>query len=61
MSPVKDGHHLDGPDLRLVADVTGSVIDEPQPAETASPAVPCGRGGLAALGTSIFWLDSICG
>jgi hypothetical protein len=63
VSPVEDGHHLDGPDLCPVADVTGGVVDEAQPAETSSPGVPCGRAGPAALGTSISWfcLDSMYG
>ena len=53
MAPVAHGDHLDGANLRSVADAAGGVVDESQPAGTLSPAVPCGRAGS---GVGMPWL-----
>ena len=63
MAPVDHGDHLDGANLRSVADVAGSVVDESQPAGALSPAVPCGRAGGSVVrmpvGLGLEWLTAV--
>lgn len=56
MTSVQDRHHLDGAEGRFALDTSGGVVDEAQPAGTASTGVPCWSAVFGVRCASLLWL-----